>query len=190
LDTGTGKLKSLTILDFRFWILDWMKLFPIFLFQSKIQNRQSKIILRSKIMPMKIGDTIPTFAGATGWLNELQETADDYVKGAPTLVYFWATSCGICKDNMPKLAELKSKFKPQGLETGKATIEKHSIDDVCAIDNQHKLKDAFLNEQGWVPVYYLFDPEGKLKSRAAGEFGIGVISGALEKMFASQSVTA
>jgi thiol-disulfide isomerase/thioredoxin len=48
-------------------------------------------------MPMRIGDTIPKFEGATEWLNELQETADDYVKGAPTLVYFWATSCGICK---------------------------------------------------------------------------------------------
>ena len=48
------------------------------------------------------------------------------------------------------------------------------LDDLIgrAVDNQHKLKDAFLNEQGWVPVYYLFDAEGKLKTRAAGEFGI------------------
>ena len=107
---------------------------------------------------------------------------------------------------MPKLQELKTKFKDQGLrtvaihmpryeadtnlETVKATIEQHCIDDVCAIDNKHKLKDAFLNEQGWVPVYYLFDTEGKLKSRAAGEFGIGVLTGALEKMFAAQSVSA
>ena len=157
-------------------------------------------------MPMKIGDAIPTFEGATEWLNELQETADDYVKGAPTLVYFWATSCGICKENMPKLQELKNKYKAHGLktvaihlpryeadtnlETVKETIEKHRIDDVCAIDNGHKLKDAFLNEQGWVPVYYLFDAEGKLKSRAAGEYGVGVLTTALDKMFATKSATA
>jgi thiol-disulfide isomerase/thioredoxin len=157
-------------------------------------------------MPMRIGDTIPNFEGATEWLNELQETADDYVKGAPTLVYFWATSCGICKTNMPKLQELKAKYKANGLktvaihmpryeadtnlETVKANIAEHCIDDVCAVDNQHKLKDAFLNEQGWVPVYYLFDAEGKLKSRAAGEFGIGVLTGALEKMFPEKSLTA
>ena len=154
-------------------------------------------------MPMRIGDTIPKFEGATEWLNELQETADDYVQGAPTLVYFWATSCGICKTNMPKLNELKAKFKEKGLktvaihmpryeadtdlETVKATIAEHCIDDVCAVDNKHKLKDAFLNEQGWVPVYYLFDAEGKLKSRAAGEFGVGVLTGALEKMFPAAS---
>jgi len=157
-------------------------------------------------MPMRIGDAIPKFEGATGWLNELQDTADDYVNGQPTLVHFWATSCGICKTNMPKLQELKAKYKDQGLRTVaihmpryeadtdvekvKQMVEEHCIDDVCAIDNQHKLKDAFLNEQGWVPVYYLFDGEGKLKSRAAGEFGIGVLTSALEKMFPEKAAEA
>lgn len=151
---------------------------------------------------MRIGDALPSFEGATDWLNELQDTADDYVKGAPTLVYFWATSCGICKENMPKLQELKAKYKDKGLKTVaihmpryeadtdlekvKANIQEHCIDDICAVDNQHKLKIAFLNEQGWVPVYYLFDADGKLKTRAAGEFGIGVLITALEKMFPAQ----
>ena len=154
-------------------------------------------------MPMKLGDTIPSFEGATEWLNELQETADDYVKGQPTLVYFWATSCGICKDNMPKLQELKAKYKDKGLKTVaihmpryeadtdvenvKQSVTENCIDDVCAIDNQHKLREAFLNEQGWVPVYYLFDAEGKLKTRAAGEFGVGILQQALEKMFGAQA---
>jgi len=157
-------------------------------------------------MPMKIGDTIPKFEGATEWLNELQQTADDYVKGQPTLVHFWAISCGICKENMPKLQELKAKFKDRGLKTVaihmpryeadtdlekvKATIQEHCIDDICAVDDQHKLKNVFLNEQGWVPVYYLFDAEGKLKSRAAGEFGIGILTTALEKMFPAQAIAA
>jgi thiol-disulfide isomerase/thioredoxin len=148
---------------------------------------------------MRIGDQRPAFEGATEWLNELEQTADEYVHGSPTLVYFWATSCGICKENMPKLQELKAKYKDRGLKTVaihmpryeadtdlekvKATIAEHCIDDVCAVDNLHKLKDAFLNEQGWVPVYYLFDADGKLKTRAAGEFGIGVLTTALEKMF-------
>jgi thiol-disulfide isomerase/thioredoxin len=157
-------------------------------------------------MPMRIGDPRPTFEGATEWLNELQDTADDYVNGQPTLVYFWATSCGICKENMPKLKELKDRYKDRGLRSVaihmpryeadtdlvgvKAAIEEHCIDDVCAIDNEHKLKDAFLNEQGWVPVYYLFDADGKLKSRAAGEFGVNVLSGALEKMFPAEAAAA
>lgn len=149
---------------------------------------------------------MPRFDGATEWLNELTVSPEDYVAGSPALVYFWATSCGICKENMPKLHELKERFKDQGLKTVavhmpryeadtdlekvKAAIAEHHIDDPCAIDNQHKLKDAFLNEQGWVPVYYLFDAEGKLKSRAAGEFGVGVLTTALERMFPAQSAAA
>jgi thiol-disulfide isomerase/thioredoxin len=157
-------------------------------------------------MPMKIGDPRPSFEGATDWLNELEHTAEEYVSGQPTLVYFWAVSCGICKENMPKLRELRDKFKPAGLRTVavhmpryeadtdlekvRAAVAEHCIDDVCAVDNQHKLRDAFLNEQGWVPVYYLFDGEGKLKTRAAGEFGLGIVQTALEKMFAAQAAGA
>jgi thiol-disulfide isomerase/thioredoxin len=152
-------------------------------------------------MPMKLGDSMPSFEGATQWLNENGQPIEEFVKGAPTLVYFWATSCGICKENMPKINDLKARYGPKGLkavavhmpryetdtdiEAVKATIAEHSIDDCCAVDNLHKLKDAFLNEQGWVPVYYLFDADGKLKTRSAGEFGIGILTTALEKMFPS-----
>lgn len=157
-------------------------------------------------MPMRIGDSIPSFEGATEWLNADGQPIEEFLGESPLLVYFWATSCGICKENMPKLAELKAKFGPKGLktvavhmpryeedtnmETVRETIEKFSIDDVCAVDNLHKVKDAFQNEQGWVPVYYLFDAEGKLKSRAAGEFGIGVLTGALDKMFPAEAAAA
>ena len=154
-------------------------------------------------MPMRIGDAMPSLEGATTWFNGSLEDIQEHIKGKPTLVHFWAVSCGICKDKMPQLQELIRKYHPLGLHTiavhmpryeadtdlekVKETIAEHCIDDVCAIDNQHKLKDAFLNEQGWVPVYYLFDAEGKLKTRAAGEFGIGVLEQALTKMFPAQS---
>ena len=32
-------------------------------------------------MPMRIGDAIPKFEGATEWLNALAETADEYARG-------------------------------------------------------------------------------------------------------------
>lgn len=158
-------------------------------------------------MPMKIGDKRPSLAGATEWLNELESSADDHVQGHPTLVYFWATSCGVCKQNMPKLQELKAKYENRGLKTVavhmpryetdtdlekiKADIAEHCIEDVCAVDNKHNLKKAFQNDQGWVPVYYLFNAEGELKARAAGEFGVSVLATALEKMFpATNAATA
>jgi thiol-disulfide isomerase/thioredoxin len=149
---------------------------------------------------------LPSFEGATEWLNGTQHEAEEFVKGSPTLVYFWAVSCGICKEKMPELIALKKKYKDRGLkvvavhmpryeadtdlEQVKAAIIEHSIDDLVAVDNQHKLKDAFQNEQGWVPIYYLFDAEGKMKTRAAGEYGVSVLTGALEKMFPAQETAA
>jgi thiol-disulfide isomerase/thioredoxin len=138
--------------------------------------------------------------GATAWFNGSLEDTLEHAKGKPVLVHFWAVSCGICKDKMPQLHDLKAKYGALGLNTiavhmpryeadtdldkVSEAITANGIDEPTAVDSLHKLKDAFQNEQGWVPVYYLFDAEGKLKTRAAGEFGISVLTTALDKMFA------
>ena len=153
-------------------------------------------------MPMRIGDAMPPLDGATTWFNGSQEDIQQHINGKPTLVHFWAVSCGICKEKMPQLEELKKKYEPLGLQTiavhmpryeadtdldtVSEAMQTNNITEPTAVDSLHKLKDAFLNEQGWVPVYYLFDAEGKLKTRAAGEYGISVLQTALDKMFATQ----
>lgn len=157
-------------------------------------------------MPMRIGDAMPALDGATTWFNGSLEDTLDATKGKPTLVHFWAVSCGICKDKMPQLNDIKAKYSALGLQTVAIHMPRYEADtdldtvneamnandiaEVCAIDSLHKLKDAFQNEQGWVPVYYLFDAEGKLKTRAAGEFGIGVLKTALDKMFPAEEAVA
>jgi hypothetical protein len=61
-------------------------------------------------------------------------------------------------------------------------ISKFGITEPCAVDNEHKLKEAFQNDQGFVPAYYLFDAEGKLKSFAAGERGLDMLKSAIERV--------
>ena len=155
---------------------------------------------------MRIGDAMPSLEGATAWFNGSLVDTTETIKGKPTLVHFWAVSCGICKDKMPQLNEIKKKYGALGmktvavhmpryeadtdLDTVEEAITANHITEPTAVDSLHKLKDAFLNEQGWVPVYYLFDADGKLKTRAAGEFGISVLQTALDKMFATQAAAA
>jgi len=157
-------------------------------------------------MPMRIGDAMPDLSGATTWFNGSLEDIKEHIKGKPTLVHFWAVSCGICKDKMPQLNEIKAKYGALGLQTIAVHMPRYEVDtdldtvneamtsnhiaEPTAVDSLHKLKDAFQNEQGWVPVYYLFDAEGKLKTRAAGEFGVSVLQTALDKMFAMQGAVA
>ena len=157
-------------------------------------------------MPMRIGDAMPPLDGATTWFNGSWEDLQEPLRGKPTLVHFWAVSCGICKDKMPQLEELKLKFYPLGLQvisvhmprfetdtdldTLNEAMRENHVTEPTAVDGLHKLRDAFLNEQGWVPVYYLFDAEGKLKTRAAGEYGISIVTTALDRMFAAHTAAA
>ncbi len=157
-------------------------------------------------MPMRIGTEMPELDGATEWFGATQAHAEAESKGHPTLVHFWSVSCGICKENMPQVAEWRDQRSESGLrviavhmpryeadtdvEAVREAVSKYNITEPCAIDNQHKLRDAFQNDQGYVPAYYLFDAEGKLKSFAAGERGFSMVSAALDRMLASQKATA
>lgn len=148
-------------------------------------------------MPMRIGTEMPRFDGATEWINGDAGSLAE-VKGYPTLIHFWSASCGICKENMPRLAEWRDKFREQGLrviavhmprypadldaEAVRRAIAEHNITEPCAVDNEHKLRDAFRNEQGYVPAYYLFDQEGKLRSFAAGERGLDMLFSAMNRV--------
>jgi len=68
------------------------------------------------------------------------------------------------------------------IDAAREAAAKYGITEPLAIDNEHKLRDAFQNEHGYVPAYYLFDEQHKLKSFAAGEYGTKVMEPALERM--------
>jgi thiol-disulfide isomerase/thioredoxin len=149
---------------------------------------------------MRIGTELPALTSATEWVNGSLEEAMSQIQGLPTLVHFWSVSCGTCKENLPRVIEWREKYREQGLRliavhmprypadmevaAVREAIAEHGITEPCAIDNQHHLRDAFLNEKGYVPAYYLFDAQHKLKGFAAGEHGVDVITPALNRMLA------
>jgi thiol-disulfide isomerase/thioredoxin len=155
-------------------------------------------------MPIRIGTAMPSLEGATEWLTGSADDVSKETEGRPVLVHFWSLSCGMCKDNLPRVAEWREKYAPAGLrlvaihmprypedtnvDVVRETIEQYGITEPCAIDNEHKLRDAFQNEKGYVPAYYLFDDQHKLKSFAAGEYGTKVMEPALERMLAAAKV--
>lgn len=156
-------------------------------------------------MPMRIGTEMPKLDGATEWFGSTQAHAEAESQGHPTLVHFWSVSCGICKENMPRINEWREGRRDDGLrviaihmpryeadtdvETVREAISKYDITEPCAVDNQHKLREAFHNEHGYVPAYYLFDAEGKLKSFAAGERGLDMLASAVERILAASTVS-
>ena len=152
-------------------------------------------------MPMRIGTPLPSLEGATEWLSGSAAEALNDAEGRPVLIHFWSVSCGMCKDNLPHVAEWREAYRDAGLrviavhmprypedtnvDSVRDAVGKYEINDPLAIDNEHKLRDAFQNENGYVPAYYLFDEQHKLKSFAAGEYGVKVIKPAIERMMAT-----
>ena len=151
-------------------------------------------------MPMRIGTEMPSFDGATEWMNATGAHAAHEAEGHPTLVHFWSVSCGVCKENLPRVAEWRDRLGKRGLrvvavhmpryeadtdaEAVRDAVTEYNITEPCAVDNEHKLRDAFQNEQGHVPAYYLFDAEGRLRSFAAGERGFALVAAAIERLLA------
>lgn len=157
-------------------------------------------------MPMRIGTEMPRLNGATEWLGTTQANAEEESRGKPTIVHFWSVSCGICKENLPRIAEWRDEHRERGLrviavhmpryeadtdvEAVRDAVAAYKIIEPCAVDNEHKLRDAFQNDQGYVPAYYLFDAEGKLRSFAAGERGLDLLKATLERILRPMNATA
>lgn len=152
-------------------------------------------------MPMRIGTEMPSLEGATEWFNATAARAEEEVRGHATLVHFWSVSCGICKEHMPRVAELRDTRAADGLRVVAVHMPRHEADtdaekvrdcvtmcnitEPCAVDNRHALRDAFQNDKGYVPAYYVFDAEGKLRCFAAGENGLRVVTPTIERLLAS-----
>ncbi|MDQ1559486.1 MAG: hypothetical protein QOD32_2546 [Pyrinomonadaceae bacterium] len=148
----------------------------------------------------RIGTEMPSLEGATEWFNATGAAAAAEAKGHPTLVHFWSVSCRICKDNMPHVAAWRDMFDSLRViaihmpryeadtdtETVRDAVSLNHITEPCAVDNEHKLREAFENKEGYVPAYYLYDGEGKLRSFAAGERGLKMVGPALERLLAAQ----
>ena len=140
---------------------------------------------------------MPSLDDATDWVCGSAGEAREGTSGQPTLVHFWSVSCGLCKESLPRVAEWRERLRAEGLRVIAVHMPRFPADldvdavreaalalgitEPCAVDNTHKLRDAFKNDHGFVPAYYLFDAEGKLRSFAAGERGLNVVATALDR---------
>lgn len=146
-------------------------------------------------MPLMTGCILPSLADATEWINGY--VASDNLLGSPCIIQFWAISCPICKINLPYLQHFLKEFQDSGLQIVsvhmprmeadlaldkvKATVKELGLNGPCAIDNNHSIGDRFETGGIW-PSYFLFDAEGKLRSRAAGVVGIKMAENSLKRL--------
>ncbi len=149
-------------------------------------------------MPLKTGAALPPLDAATEWINGEMGSAD--LLGTPTLIYFWAVSCHICKDNLPKLTAWRQKYGERLQMVGvhmprqesdmdvsavKEAIQRYQIPDPVAVDNTHGVGEAF--ENSFWPAYFLFDADGRLRARTAGDVGLDLMDRNVDRVVAEAS---
>ncbi|MGP4075051.1 TlpA family protein disulfide reductase [Halobacillus sp. K22] len=137
---------------------------------------------------MRLRTPMPELPEATTWYNSEPLTKEDLVGGKPTLIHFWSVSCGLCKEAMPNVNEFRDEYsenlnviavhmprseKDLDLDQIQEVAKEHGITQPIYVDNQHALTDAFENQ--YVPSYYVFDEEGKLRHFQAGGGGVKML---------------
>jgi thiol-disulfide isomerase/thioredoxin len=154
-------------------------------------------------MPPRMDSVLPSLQGGTDWFNSKPITNDE-LKGHTVIIHFWSISCGVCKESLPDVERWMSTYGPQGLklisvhmprqesdtnlEAVKECIQEYGIKQPVVVDNLHEITDGFENK--FVPAYYVYDADLKMRHFSAGEKGIKMVEPVLERMFGKQEARA
>ena len=142
---------------------------------------------------MKVGLQLPSFTGATDWLNLERPNATNHdrlealkreSKGRPILLHFWSLSADTANINLAQIADWRDRRKREGLrviavhspqsETEKKqravrdAVERFNLIEPCALDNEHKIRAEVGDEAKSLPAYFLFDIDGTLRYSSGG----------------------
>jgi thiol-disulfide isomerase/thioredoxin len=147
---------------------------------------------------MKLRELMPELTGATTWLNG-EVTKEELIGDKPTLIHFWSVSCGLCKEAMPDINDLRDEYEDElnvvsvhmprsekdlDLQVIEQMAIGHDITQPTFVDSEHKLTDAMENK--YVPAYYVFDREGKLRHFQAGGSGMDMLRKRLNRVLNSE----
>ncbi len=151
-------------------------------------------------MPLHMSTPMPSLSGGTNWYNSTELNNDDF-KGFLTLIHFFSVSCGSCKESLPDLNRwihtyAKSGFKILSVHMPRSesdtnislveeVIKDYKMEQPVVVDNWHTITDAFANK--YVPAYYLFDKDLKLRHFQAGEKAIKMVEPVIERLLKESS---
>ena len=160
---------------------------------------------------MKVDSPLPSFDAVTSWLNRKatsgrenknNDAVSRATKGRPTLVHFWSINSESAKNNLSQVADLRDQRKREGLrviavhvpqseaekntEVIREVISRFHLTEPCALDNDYKLQDAFMNGEASIPAYFLFDTTGKLRGFSYETHGLESLEDELDEMLSAQ----
>ncbi|MBK9143553.1 MAG: redoxin domain-containing protein [Candidatus Melainabacteria bacterium] len=151
-------------------------------------------------MPLRMDSPLPSLDGGTDWFNSTAIDPAKDLSGKPVLIHFWSISCGICKESLPEINGWIDEFSPHGLsiisvhmprqesdtnvDAVKAAMDEWEVRQPCVVDNWHEITDRFENK--FVPAFYVFDGDHKLRHFQAGEKAVKMVKPVIERVLKAQ----
>ncbi|MEI5905944.1 TlpA disulfide reductase family protein [Bacillus spongiae] len=147
---------------------------------------------------MKLREPMPELTGATKWING-EVKKEDLIGTKPTLIHFWSISCHLCKEAMPEINELRDEYNEElnvvsvhmprseddlDLNMIEHMALSHDIIQPTYVDSEHVLTNRFENQ--YVPAYYVFDKEGKLRHFQAGGSGMKMLRKRIDRVLGEE----
>jgi len=131
---------------------------------------------------LPVESRLPSFEGATGWLNSPPLTADG-LHGKVVLVNFWTYTCINWLRQLPYVRAWAGKYADQGLvvvgvhtpefsfehnpDNVRRAVQETRVDYPVATDNDYAVWSAFANHY-W-PALYFADAQGRIRHHHFGE---------------------
>ncbi|MCM3742688.1 TlpA family protein disulfide reductase [Sporosarcina luteola] len=143
---------------------------------------------------MKLHEHMPELYGATTWLNGRCDR-EDLIGVKPTLIHFWSISCRACKEKMPYLTSFQNRYKDRlnmiavhmprseedrDLQQIKKVAAQHGMTQSIFVDDNLTLTEAFGNQ--FVPAYYVFDKEGRLRHFQTDQSGMNMLKKRIDRL--------
>jgi thiol-disulfide isomerase/thioredoxin len=138
---------------------------------------------------------IPSFAGATLWLNSAPLTAES-LRGKVVVVDFWTYSCINCLRALPFVKSWYAKYKDHGLvvigvhapefafekdpDNVRKAVKDLGVTYPVALDNDYAIWQSF-NNQYW-PAHYFIDADGRIRGHHFGEGEYDQSEGTIRKL--------
>ena len=118
------------------------------------------------------------------------------LRGKPSLVVFWASTCETCIKELPELIELYNHYSPKGLQVigiviyynnpkeAIAMVQNKKIPYRILLDRDYKATYAFGNVQH-TPTSFLISPDGKIVYRETGKTNFAAINKSLQNLLSA-----
>lgn len=117
----------------------------------------------------------------------------DSIKGKPTIITFWATTCPGCVKEIPHIQELHDKYGPRGVNVIGLAMSYDPLDQINAMVKQKNMTYTVWQDQTGraaevfgpvrvTPTFFILDRQAQIEHQKIGLIDMDRVEGIIERL--------